>query len=88
MEQYVSLALKEPCLEFELLNPVAIKRRVIPHSPAPGERPATLADEDLVPSALVKFKPMETDTIVFTGLCNELLQISEPLGNGSALGHA
>ncbi|XP_004297448.1 PREDICTED: UBX domain-containing protein 6 [Fragaria vesca subsp. vesca] len=86
--EYVSLALKEPCLEFELLNPVAIKRRVIPHSPAPGERPATLADEDLVPSALVKFKPMETDTIVFTGLCNELLQISEPLGNGSALGHA
>ncbi|XP_061990021.1 plant UBX domain-containing protein 2 [Rosa rugosa] len=86
--EYVSLALKEPCLEFELLNPAAIKRRVIPHSPAAGERPATLADEDLVPSALVKFKPIETDSIVFTGLCNELLQISEPLGSGSAVGHA
>ncbi|XP_050373694.1 plant UBX domain-containing protein 2 [Argentina anserina] len=85
--EYVSLALKEPCLEFELLNPVALKRRVIPHSPAPGQRPATLADEDLVPSALVKFKPLETDSIVYTGLCNELLQISEPLGSGSAVGH-
>lgn len=85
MKQYVSLALKEPCLEFELLNPVAIKRRVIPHSPAAGERAATLADEELVPSALVKFKPFETDSIVFTGLCNELLEISEPLGSGSAV---
>ncbi|KAK9935447.1 hypothetical protein M0R45_022550 [Rubus argutus] len=83
--EYVSLALKEPCLEFELLNLVAIKRRVIPHSPAAGERAATLADEELVPSALVKFKPIETDSIVFTGLCNELLEISEPLGSGSAV---
>ncbi|XP_008221449.1 PREDICTED: plant UBX domain-containing protein 2 [Prunus mume] len=83
--EYVSSALKEPSLEFELLNPVAIKRRVIPHFPRAGEKAATLADEDLVPSALVKFKPIETDSVVFTGLCNELLEISEPLTSGSAV---
>lgn len=85
MNQYVSSALKEPSLEFELLNPVAIKRRVIPHFPRAGEKAATLSDEDLVPSALVKFKPIETDSVVFTGLCNELLEISEPLTSGSAV---
>ncbi|KAB2624216.1 UBX domain-containing protein 6 [Pyrus ussuriensis x Pyrus communis] len=83
--EYVRSALKEPSLEFELLNPVAIKRRVIPHFPAAGEKAATLADEDLMPSALVKFKPIETDSVVFTGLCNELLEISEPLTSGSAV---
>ncbi|TQD73299.1 hypothetical protein C1H46_041172 [Malus baccata] len=82
--EYVSSALKEPSLEFELLNPVALKRRVIPHFPAAGKKAATLADEDLMPSALVKFKHIETDSVVFTGLCNELLEISEPLTSGSA----
>ncbi|KAJ0095669.1 hypothetical protein Patl1_15504 [Pistacia atlantica] len=74
--EFVSLALKEPSLEFELLHPVLIKRRVIP---AAGQKPTTLEEEDLVPSALVKFKPIETDSVVFTGLCNELLEIIEPL---------
>lgn len=72
-------ALKEPSLEFELVNPVGVKRRIIPHSPAPGERASTLEDEDLVPSALIKFRPIETDSVVFTGLVNELLEISEAL---------
>ncbi|KAL3830743.1 hypothetical protein ACJIZ3_019545 [Penstemon smallii] len=83
--EFVSSALKEPSLEFELLHPVLIRRRVIPHSPAPGERPITLEAEDLVPAALIKFKPIETDSIVFTGLCNELLEISEPLVSDSAV---
>ncbi|KAK4754497.1 hypothetical protein SAY87_002601 [Trapa incisa] len=77
--EFVSSALKEPCLEFELLNPIGTKRRIVPHSPAPGERASTLEDEDLVPSALVKFKPIETDSVLFTGLANELLEIIEPL---------
>ncbi|KAK2980755.1 hypothetical protein RJ640_015674, partial [Escallonia rubra] len=77
--EFVSSALKEPCLEFELLHPVVIKRRVIPHFPAAGERAITFDEEDLVPAALIKFKPLETDSIVFTGLCNELLEIMEPL---------
>ncbi|MCD7446566.1 Plant UBX domain-containing protein 2 [Datura stramonium] len=77
--EFVSSALKEPSLEFELLHPVLVKRRVIPHFPAPGERAITLEEEDLIPSALLKFKPIETDSVVFTGLCNELLEISEPL---------
>ncbi|KAF5750127.1 putative Plant UBX domain-containing protein 2 [Tripterygium wilfordii] len=84
--EFVSLALKEPCLEFELLHPVAVKRRVIPHFPANGEKATTLDEEDLVPSALIKFSPIETDLIVFTGLCNELLEISEPLVSSSAVG--
>ncbi|XWS69373.1 hypothetical protein CRYUN_Cryun04dG0173500 [Craigia yunnanensis] len=77
--EFVSSALKEPCLEFELLNPVLVKRRVIPSFPATGENARTLEEEDLVPSALIKFKPIETDYVVFTGLSNELLEISEPL---------
>ncbi|KAJ4824617.1 Plant UBX domain-containing protein 2 [Turnera subulata] len=77
--EFVSAALKDPSLEFQLLDPVLVKRRVIPHFSAAGEKNRTLEDEDLVPSALIKFKPIETDSSVFTGLCNELLEISEPL---------
>ncbi|PSR84867.1 Plant UBX domain-containing protein [Actinidia chinensis var. chinensis] len=83
--EFVSSALKEPSLEFELLHPVVIKRRVIPHFPAPGERAITLEEEDLVPAALIKCRPIETDSVVFTGLCNELLEISEPLVVDSAV---
>ncbi|KAG8382717.1 hypothetical protein BUALT_Bualt05G0106400 [Buddleja alternifolia] len=83
--EFVSSALKQPGLEFELLHPVLIKRRVIPHSPPPGKRPITLEEEDLVPKALIKFKPIETDNVVFTGLCNELLEIIEPLVSDSAV---
>ncbi|CAA0353537.1 unnamed protein product [Arabidopsis thaliana] len=77
--EFVSSALKEPSLQFELLDPVLVKRRVIPHTPAPGQKPITLEDEELVPSALIRFRPIETDSLVFTGLRNELLEISEPL---------
>lgn len=81
--EFVNSALKEPSLEFELLHPVPVKRRVIPHFPAAGQRDITLEEEDLIPSALLKFKPIETDSVVFTGLSNELLEISEPLETGS-----
>lgn len=82
--EFVSTALKEPSLEFELIHPVGVKRRTIAHFPT-GERGKTLDDEELVPSALVKFRPMETDSVVFTGLRNELLEIIEPLVSGSAV---
>ncbi|KAJ6827033.1 putative plant UBX domain-containing protein 2 [Iris pallida] len=78
--EFVSSSLKEPGLEFELLSPAAPKLRVIPRFPIAGEkRTSTLEEERLVPSALIKFKPIETDSVVFTGLINELLEISEPL---------
>ncbi|XP_027342574.1 plant UBX domain-containing protein 2 [Abrus precatorius] len=80
--EFVSSALKEPGLEFELMHPVLVQRRVIPHFPKAGENARTIEEEDLVPSALIKFKPMETDSVVFSGLKNELLEISEPLVNG------
>ncbi|KAH7516294.1 hypothetical protein FEM48_Zijuj10G0120000 [Ziziphus jujuba var. spinosa] len=83
--EFVSSALKEPSLEYDLLHPVLVKRRVIPRFPAAGEKLPTLDEEDLVPSALIKFRPVETDSIVFTGLRNELLQISEPLEVDSAV---
>ncbi|KAA8532520.1 hypothetical protein F0562_032664 [Nyssa sinensis] len=83
--EFVGSALKEGSLEFELLHPVVIKQRVIPNFPAAGERAITLEDEELVPAALIKFRPIETDSIVFTGLCNELLEISEPLVTDSAV---
>ncbi|KAI3516628.1 hypothetical protein L1887_15551 [Cichorium endivia] len=81
--EFVSASLKDPSLEFELLHPVLIKRRVIPNF---GEKIITLEEEDLVPSALIKFRPKETDSVVFTGLCNELLEIMEPLVSESAVG--
>lgn len=68
-------------LEFELIHPILVQRRVIPQFPRAGENAKTLDEEDLVPSALIKFKPFETDSVVFTGLRNELLEISEPLVN-------
>lgn len=77
--EFVSSSLKEPCLEFELLQPAMPKRRVIPRFSSAGDGTPTLNEEDLVPSALIKFKPIETDSILFTGLRNELLEISEPL---------
>lgn len=77
--EFVNSALKEPNLQFDLIHPVAIKRRVIPRFPSAGQKCITLEEEDLVPSALVKFRPIETDSVVFTGLCNELLEIIEPL---------
>nr|XP_010909532.1 plant UBX domain-containing protein 2 [Elaeis guineensis] len=77
--EFVSSALKEPSLEFELLCPAVPRLRLIPHFPRPGSKTSTLEDEDLVPSALLKFKPIETVSIAFTGLTNELLQASEPL---------
>ncbi|KAF4355433.1 hypothetical protein F8388_015187 [Cannabis sativa] len=83
--EFVSSALKEPSLEFHLLNPVNIKRRVIPCFPTEGGKQTTLEEEDLVPSALIKFRPSETDSVVFTGLRNELLEISEPLLPDSAV---
>jgi UBX domain-containing protein 6 len=80
--QFVSSAIKEPGLEFELMHPVVVQRRVIPCFPKAGQKAKTIEEEDLVPSALIKFKPLETDSVVFTGLKNELLEISEPLVNG------
>ncbi|KVI05423.1 plant UBX domain-containing protein 2 [Cynara cardunculus var. scolymus] len=80
--EFVSASLKDPSLEFELLHPIVIKRRVIPNF---GEQSTTLEEEDLVPSALIKFRPKETDSVVFTGLCNELLEIIEPLVSESAV---
>ncbi|XP_028767136.1 plant UBX domain-containing protein 2 [Neltuma alba] len=77
--EFASSALKEPSLEFDLMHPVLVQRRVIPHLARAGEKAVTLEDEDLVPSALIKLKPHETDSVVYTGLRNELLEISEPL---------
>lgn len=75
----MSAALKDPSMEFELLKPIPHKRRVIPHLPSSGNKPVTIEEEELVPSALVKFKAIETDCSVFIGLINELLEASEPL---------
>lgn len=80
-EQFVSAALKDPSLEFELMHPVPIKKRVIPNSLGQGRRPITLEEEDLVPAALIKCRPIETESALFTGLCNELLEISEPFSS-------
>ncbi|KAF9587045.1 hypothetical protein IFM89_039731 [Coptis chinensis] len=78
LRMFVSSSLKEPCLEFELWRPAVPKPRLIPRFPGPRNRTPTLDEEELVPSALIKFKPIETDSMVFTGLSNELLETSKP----------
>lgn len=84
--EFVSSSLKEPSLEFELLSPAVARARVIPQFTTVGDkRPPTLEEERLVPSALVKFKPIETDSIVFTGLKNQLLESSEPLTSSTTV---
>lgn len=84
--EFVSSSLKQPALEFELLSPAVAKLRVIPRFTTIGDkRPPTLDEERLVPSALIKFKPIETDSMVFTGLTNELLEASEPLTSNTTL---
>ncbi|XP_020269823.1 plant UBX domain-containing protein 2-like [Asparagus officinalis] len=84
--EFVSSSLKEPCLEFELLSPAVAKVRVIPRFTTVGDRrPPTLEEERLVPSSLVKFKPIETDSLVFTGLTDELLEASEPLTSNTTV---
>ncbi|KAM0881002.1 hypothetical protein ACQ4PT_033210 [Festuca glaucescens] len=82
--EFVTSALKQPSLEFDLICPGFPRSRVLPHSPNVGERARTLQDEDLVPSALLKFKPNETDSVVFTGLLDNLLEASEPFTAASS----
>lgn len=84
--EFVSSSLKQPGLEFELLSPAVAKLRVIPRFTTVGDkRPPTLEEERLVPSALIKFRPIETDSLVFTGLTNELLEASEPLTSNTSI---
>lgn len=52
---------------------------VIPRFPGADGTTPTLEEEHLVPSVLIKFKPIETDSAVFTGLANEFLELLEPL---------
>ncbi|KAM3275240.1 hypothetical protein ACQJBY_043915 [Aegilops geniculata] len=82
--EFVADALKQPGLEFDLICPAVPRSRVLPHSPNTGERARTLQDEGLAPSALLKFKPNETDSVVFTGLLDKLLEASEPLTAASS----
>ncbi|KAM0949092.1 putative UBX domain, PUB domain, Ubiquitin-like domain superfamily, PUB-like domain superfamily [Dioscorea sansibarensis] len=82
--KFVSAALKEPSLEFELLHPTPPKR-VVPRFARQGEKLPTLEDVDLVPKALIRFKPIEAESMVFTGLSDALLQTSEPLNTASAV---
>ncbi|XP_031493090.1 plant UBX domain-containing protein 2 [Nymphaea colorata] len=80
--EFVSSCLKEPSLEFELLQPAVPRSRLVPKVANANGRTPTLEEEDLIPATLVKFKPIETDSILFTGLRNELLEIIEPLNAG------
>ncbi|CAA6664818.1 unnamed protein product [Spirodela intermedia] len=78
--EFVSSALKQPELEFDLMKPAIPRMRPLPRlSGSPGRPPPTLEEEELVPSALIKFHAKETDSVVFTGLANHLLEVSEPL---------
>ncbi|MCL7030571.1 hypothetical protein MKW94_028103 [Papaver nudicaule] len=75
--EFVRSSLKEPRLEFELRHhPPFLKRRPgIPCFSGPGKTAPTLDEEDLVPAALVRFFPLETDSTCFTGLSDECLEM-------------
>ncbi|CAM6010723.1 unnamed protein product [Sphagnum balticum] len=77
--QYVASVLNNANTEFELSLPIASKCRVVPSSsPDSGEKAAvTLAAADLVPTALLKFRPLGLSG--FTGLRQEYVTLCEPL---------
>ncbi|RZC61463.1 hypothetical protein C5167_023224 [Papaver somniferum] len=78
--EFVTSSLKEPRLKFELWHhPPILKRQPIPCFSVPGKTAPTLDEEDLIPTALVKFKPLETESVFFTGLSNECLEMITPL---------
>lgn len=83
--EFVSTSLKEPNLEFELLSPAIPRVHTIPRFPGADGRTPTLEEESLVPSALIKFKPNETDSIAFTGLANGILELIEPFTDATPL---
>ncbi|XP_078444437.1 plant UBX domain-containing protein 2 [Wolffia australiana] len=72
--EFVGSSLKQPELEFELMRPALPRIRAIPRLSGSKGRPPTLEQEELVPSALIKFQPRETDSILFCGLANHLLE--------------
>ncbi|CAM6032983.1 unnamed protein product [Sphagnum compactum] len=77
--QYVASVLNNANTEFELSLPLASKCRVVPSSsPDSSEKAAvTLAAADLVPTALLKFRPLGLSG--FTGLRQEYVTLCEPL---------
>ncbi|CAK9231356.1 unnamed protein product [Sphagnum troendelagicum] len=77
--QYVASVLNNANTEFELSLPSASKCRVVPSSsPDSSEKAAiTLAAADLVPTALLKFRPLGLSG--FTGLRQEYVTLCEPL---------
>lgn len=83
--EFVSSSLKEANLEFELLSPAVPRVQPIRRFPGADGRTPTLEEENLVPSALVKFKPVETDSVAFTGLADEILERIEPLTGAATL---
>jgi hypothetical protein len=77
--QYVASVLNNANTEFELSLPIASKCRVVPSSsPDSSEKAAiTLAAADLVPTALLKFRPLGLSG--FTGVRQEYVTLCEPL---------
>eukprot|EP00249_Psilotum_nudum_P014510 c24858_g1_i1 orf=476-2152(-) len=77
--EFVSSALEDGSLEFELLFLATSKNPLIPCQSEVGMRVLTLEEADLVPTALVKFKPAANETKTFTGLRPDLMSRSVPL---------
>jgi UBX domain-containing protein 6 len=76
--QFVASVLKNPDTAFELLLPLTSKSRVVPPvSSQFSEIAITLEAANLVPTALLKFQPLQLSS--FTGLQQEYMQLCEPL---------
>jgi UBX domain-containing protein 6 len=76
--QFVASVLKNPDTAFELLLPLTSKSRVVPSvSSQFSEIAITLEAANLVPTALLKFQPLQLSS--FTGLQQEYMQLCEPL---------
>ncbi|KAJ7525044.1 hypothetical protein O6H91_17G033800 [Diphasiastrum complanatum] len=77
--EFVESTLANGGLEFELCHPLATRNSIIPNLPLLNGKCPTLEEADLVPTALLKFKPLQSETAGYCGLHPEYTAKSEPL---------
>ena len=71
--QFVADCLLDPAQEFQLVHPFPTRNPYIPSIAAQSGVMPTLEEVELVPAALVKFKPSEFGPGGYTGLRKDLI---------------
>lgn len=79
--EFVSSSLNDPGTRFDLVAPLQSKNQILPACSDGIAKVPMLEEADLVPATLVKFQPLETELVEFTGLRTDLLAAIEPLSS-------